>query len=518
MTTPDKNQPPLHLRVLRNTASNYIGKFLTLGTWFFLTPFILRHLGVTTYGLWTLVGSLVGYGTLLDFGIASAVTKYVAEYHARREIALARSLVATTLCLYTALGAIAIVLSIIAAPFFPALFNVPAGERATATWLLLLMGLNIGLSIPCTTPIAVIKGLQRFDLANLISTTATLTSAITTVVILLAGGGVLAMVAANIVILLATQIPTIWLVHRIAPDLRFGWRGAERRLARTVIGYSWSIFVIQVSGRVQTQTDEIVIGAFLPLSLVTPYAIARRLSEVAQNLTDQFMKVLLPLASELHAENDQARLRALFVISTRLTLALFLPIGGTIMLLARPVLGLWVGEAYTPYAYLVVILTLASLIDTSQWPAGSILSGVARQRPLAAMSVGAAAANLALSLVLVQRLGVAGVALGTLIPTVLECFFLSAPYTLRTLGVSFREAAAEILLPSLAPAAPMAAVLLLLRQVAEPTSLLQLAGIATIGVLVYAVGYLLVGARSFEREVSQSLVRIMSRRLKEARR
>src|SRR6187549_4061724 len=86
-------------RALRNTASNYIGKVLTLGIFFFLTPFILHQLGPTTYGLWILIGSVVGYGALLDFGIASAVTKYVAEYRARGEVANAQSLVATTLWL-----------------------------------------------------------------------------------------------------------------------------------------------------------------------------------------------------------------------------------------------------------------------------------------------------------------------------------------------------------------------------------------------------------------------------------
>src|SRR5690349_3924103 len=111
-------------RVLRNTASNYIGKVLTLGIFFFLTPFILHRLGPTTYGLWTLVGSIVGYGALLDFGIASAVTKYVAEYRARGEVTNAQSLVTTTLWLYALLGGAAIALSLIAAPFFPHLFTI----------------------------------------------------------------------------------------------------------------------------------------------------------------------------------------------------------------------------------------------------------------------------------------------------------------------------------------------------------------------------------------------------------
>jgi O-antigen/teichoic acid export membrane protein len=493
-------------RALRNTASNYIGKVLTLGIFFFLTPFILHQLGPTLYGLWTLIGSVVGYGALLDFGIASAVTKYVAEYRARGEVANAQSLVTTALWLYLLLGSAAIALILAVAPLFPELFNIPPDQRATAIALVALMGINIGLAIPCTTPVAVIRGLQRFDIANLLSTAAALASAGGTVAVLLLGGGVIAMVVLNILILLAMQIPSIWAINRIAPELRFGRGRASRKLVRGVISYSWSIFVIQASSRIHTQTDEIVIGAFLLLSAVTPYAIARKLSEVAQTLTDQFMKVLLPLASELHAGNDQARLRMLYTTSTRLTLAIFLPIAATIIVLARMILTVWVGPEYASYTTLVSILTLASLIDTSQWPASSILSGMALQRRLAVISIGSALLNLALSLLLVRSLGVIGVALGTLIPTVIECFGLILPYTLRTLGVGWRQVIAEIVVPAIAPLAPMILVLYALREVAAPASFWALLFVAAVGCAVYAAGYLSIAAMPFERQFCRAVL------------
>jgi O-antigen/teichoic acid export membrane protein len=119
-------------RVMRNTVSNYIGKFLALGTWFFLTPFLLAQLGNQLYGLWVLVGSIVAYGSLLDFGIAGAMIKYVAEYRARGEHAQLNRLVATALRIYMTLGLLAIGLALLIAPFFPDLFNVPADQLVTA--------------------------------------------------------------------------------------------------------------------------------------------------------------------------------------------------------------------------------------------------------------------------------------------------------------------------------------------------------------------------------------------------
>jgi O-antigen/teichoic acid export membrane protein len=498
-------------RVLRSTAGNFIGKLITLGAGFLLTPFILHQLGAIHYGLWALVGSVVAYGSLLDLGIAGAVIKYVAEYRVTGEHDQAHSLVATALRLYSLLGLIAVALSAALAPIFPHLFNVLPHERAMVTALVLLSGISVGISIPCTLTTAVLRGLQRFDLVNLISSIGTLLSLMAIVAVLLLGGGILGVVAVNIPVTLAMQVVSIRFINRTAPELRFGWRGAKRPWVRTILSFSASLFVIDLATRLQTKTDEMVIGAFLPISSITPYSLARRLSEIAQILADQFMKVLLPLASELHAEDDRSRLRSLYIVSTRLTLALFLPVGCVLVILARAILSVWVGEAYTEHAHLVAILTLASLIVTSQWPAGSILQGMAKHRLLAVTSTCSALANLALSIGLLHPFGLMGVALGTLIPTAAECLGFVLPYAMRVIGVSAAEAFKEIFLPALLPAIPLAILLYVLQQVIEPSSLLSIMVIAGSGVLVYMLGYFSVGASQVERQTYCRLALSMMR-------
>jgi len=505
VTDPAKDAVIRH-RVLQSTAFNFVGKFIALGAGFLLTPFILRQLDAGHYGLWVLVGSVVAYGSLLDLGIAGAVVKYIAEHRARGEDERAHNVVATALSLYCFLGLIAVALSAIFAPIFLNLFDVLPDQRAMATALVLLSGITVGISIPCTLTMAVLRGLQRFDLVNLISSTGALLSLAAVVVVLLLGGGVVSIVAVNIPVILATQVVSVGIIRRIAPELRFGWRGAKRSLVRPILSFSSSLFVIDMATRLQTKTDEIVIGVFLPVSSITPYSLARRLSEIAQILTDQFMKVLLPLASELHAENDRTRLRSLYVTGTRLTLAFFLPVGCTLIILARPILTVWVGAAYADYAHLVTILTLASLIDTSQWPAGSILQGIAKHRPLAVMATCAGIANLALSIALIHPLGLTGVALGTLIPTTVVCLGFALPYSVKVIGVTKTQVIKEIFLPVLLPAIPTAIWLYVLQHAIEPSSPFLIIVVAGTGLLVYLVGYLKWGASEVERQTCRSAV------------
>ena len=49
---------------------------------FVYTPIMLRLLGQSEYGLYSLANSVVGYLSLLSFGLGSTIVRYVAKYRA----------------------------------------------------------------------------------------------------------------------------------------------------------------------------------------------------------------------------------------------------------------------------------------------------------------------------------------------------------------------------------------------------------------------------------------------------
>lgn len=493
-------------RILRSAATSYVGRIVTMVTWLLLTPFLLHQLGPSQYGLWVLIGSVVGYGALLDLGLGGAIVKYVAQHSARGERSQAEQTVATTLSLHIGMGVITLVLGLLLAAVFPMVFAVPPEDSETSRWVVVIMSATVAVWLPCTTAQAVLRGLQRYDLSNVVDTVGALISAAATVGVLLVGGGLPGMVAVNVPITLLMQLLALRLLRHEMPEFRFGWKGADLTVARKVLSFSWSVFVARVANMVQTRTDEVVIGLFLPISSIAPYSVARKLAEAAQMLTDQLIKTLLPLASELDAERDDVRLRALFLTGTRLTLAIFIPIGGTLMLLAGPILGAWIGADYAQYGHLVVVLGVACLIATSQWPVSTILQGMNRHRPLSAIAIGAAIANLSLSVVLVGPFGLTGVAFGTLIPTVATSFGLVVPYAIRMVGVTFIDLCRQVVLPVLLPAGPAAALILGLGHLGKLDSLPILVVTAVSGILVYGLGYLIVGASPFERDAYRQLL------------
>jgi O-antigen/teichoic acid export membrane protein len=58
---------------IRNVAAYYGGTIAEAGVFFLLTPFLLRRLGLTAFGLWWLAVSLADWLQLCDFGLREAV-------------------------------------------------------------------------------------------------------------------------------------------------------------------------------------------------------------------------------------------------------------------------------------------------------------------------------------------------------------------------------------------------------------------------------------------------------------
>ncbi|HEX6979283.1 MAG TPA: oligosaccharide flippase family protein [Alphaproteobacteria bacterium] len=477
-------------QVLIATAGNAAGKLVTVVLAFLLMPFLLHRLGELQYGLWILVGSTLAYVALLDLGIADAVTKYVAEHRARGEHARTNEVIAAAFRLYAVLGALALMLSAAFAPIFPGLFAIPASVHATAEVLVLLVGVQVAISIPCAVFAAILRGLQRFGVLNAVGVFGQLVSAAAIVWIVSRGGGLVEIAMASVLVSVGVHGLTAWCVRRLAPELRFGWRGARRGIVRKVVTFSSSMFAMQAASLVQMKAPEIVIGAFLSAGTVAPYAVARRLGLLPQVISDQFLKILVPLASQLDAEKDLRRLRSLYLVASRLTLVVLVLVAGPLVALAGPTLTVWIGPDYAVHAPLVVILTLAIAIETSQWPGMLILRGMARHHHLAVATIGMAVANLALSLLLVRPYGAVGVAVGTLVPIVAVCLGFVLPYTNRMLGVGARDVIRQILLPALLPAVPMAALLHVSGWVVETHAFVSLLATAAAGAAVYMAGYL----------------------------
>ena len=67
------------VKLIRGSAVKITNFVLSIAISFYLMPFLIRSLGDSTYGIWTLVGEFLGYYGLMDIGLSSAVSRFISR-------------------------------------------------------------------------------------------------------------------------------------------------------------------------------------------------------------------------------------------------------------------------------------------------------------------------------------------------------------------------------------------------------------------------------------------------------
>jgi O-antigen/teichoic acid export membrane protein len=447
------------VRVLRNVVTNYLRFFVGGLLGFLITPVMVHLLGDGDYGLWITVFSFTGYFGLIDQGIRPSLVRYVSRDHARGDTdGLSRS-INSALALFAAAGVITLLVTLVVASQFHHWFTVEPSHRHLVFEVVLIAGASVALGFPLGVFGAVLSGLQRYDLGNAVGVGIGILRAIAFVVVLRMGGGLLALAWASLVMNLLGHTLSLVLAVRLMPGLRFGPRWIDRGSLRAIGGYSSFAFLGALASSIAFQTDALVITAFLSASAVTPFALAAGLVENVRSLVYSATFVLSPTASEMETRGETGKLHGMLLAGAKYSVLLSWPVLFGLLVFGESFLVTWVGAKYatsTPWSrvfspgsanvsagQLLVLLAVPTMLSLPQSTASALLFGVSRHKGVVALSLFNALLNLALSVWWVHPFGLAGVALGTLVPLALVSGIATAVYACAALEMPFGRYAWE---------------------------------------------------------------------------
>lgn len=476
-------------RVLtRNIFSNWAGLAVNVGIGFFMMPFLVSRLGDTLYGIWMLVASLVGYGSLLDFGVRSSIVKYVSQHHAIGDQEALHRLFATTLAIYAAIGMIVLALTTGVALFLSDLFRIPSELVDDAQFVLVIVGFNLALKFPIGVFEGFVTGLQRYEIANAISIGGSLLRAGITVILLLQGYKLLALATVGLLgdILMGGVMVSacIWLL----PWLSIRKRYLSRKVFREVYAFGMWSSLIAMASRVLYDSDSILIGILLPAAAITHFAVANNLVRYLRQLALGFGNVFTPAASDLNARSERERLANLVIHGTRYAMSIILPAAIFVAVIGQEFLALWIGPRYAVESSAVLItLALSQAASMALFPAGAMLYGLNRHQYLAYILLVQAIFKVSLTTILLPSYGVLGAAIGTAIPELVASIVVVPLLIVRCVGLSIRRYFHEAFLPPIACVMPAALVMFALKMVIAPESWMLLIVEIMVGLSLYGV-------------------------------
>ncbi len=423
--------------ILRNVFSNWVNYGVDIVVAFFLFPILVRGLGDSDYGIWTLIASLTGYLGLLDFGVRGAVIRYVARFHAETVHQRSGRVASTALAIFSTAGALALATSTFLALLVDQIFQVPVAQRTTAQYLVILGGANVAASLVSGVFGGILVGLQRFDLQSGLGVGITGLRALAIVLALKIGYGLLTLASIQLAFSVVGGLANMWLSFLIYPELRQHFGRPDWEHVRLIFSFSLYSFLIHIGARLIYYTDTLVVGMFLPVSFVTFYAIGGSLIEYSRGLLSGVSSTIAPAASALEAQRHKEPLQQLFLQSIQLVMLVAFPICVAFLTCGGTFIGLWMGPQYVESSgQVLIVLALTMLLSAAKHPAMSIVLGLGRHKPVVPVLLAEGLANLALSVALVQTMGIIGVAWGTAIPAIVLNMTFLPWYMRRVLDIS----------------------------------------------------------------------------------
>jgi len=507
----------LTIQALKNIMSSWGGLAINIAIGFFLSPFILHHLGDEAFGLWILIFSLTGYYGIFDFGIRSSLVRYVSKFQATGDKDQLARLVNTSLFTYTCVGLLLLIPTTLGAFYVGQLFHVPPTFLRDARLLFLMVGYSLALGFPLGVSGGILEGLQRFYLMNWTNIMGTVVRAILIIYALQHGLGLLSVALITVTLPLITSALRAVIAQRLLP-IPYGWKYVDRNSLRQVANYGSVTFMIIVAARLRFKSDAVIIGSFLSAAAITHFSIGARLVDYAGEVVSSLAQIFTPMSSHFHATGDFNQLRRIFITGNRACALVMFPMTVALVIMGKSVIEAWMGARYVTSYTVLLILLIPSTVYQAQSTSNRMLFGMSLHKALAYVVLMEGIANLILSIVLVRPLGIVGDAIGTAIPLLCTALFFLPRHMCRHLGIPIRKFVFECYFYPTVLCAPMILVLILMQHKFYAHRYPQLILNLTAGIAAYGIGvaWFILTRESFGIQLKARFSRFVSGQVGEA--
>ncbi len=343
-------------------ALNYAVLILNTIVSLVYTPYMLRMMGQSEYGLYSLVASVIAYLTVLDLGLGNAVVRYTAKYRAEGKYEEQYRMFGMFLILYIGIGCLALLGGL------ALYFNVDSmfGDTMTSTELdharimMIILVFNLAFTFPMSIFGSIMNAYERFVFPKIINIIRIVLNTVIMVVLLSMGYKAIAMVIVQTVFNFTTLIINFFYCRKeLKIKILFG-KFHYGFLSEVAI-YSFWIFLNAIMDRIYWSTGQFVLGAVSGTVAVSIYAIAIHLQGMYLQFSTAISNVFLPKVTGMVAKEDNRKqISDLFIRTGRIQNIIMSIILFGFIVFGKQFVSIWVGENYSD-AYLMTIMFFLSL-------------------------------------------------------------------------------------------------------------------------------------------------------------
>lgn len=404
---------------------SYVALFLNIVIGLLYTPWMINTIGKADYGLYTLAMSVISL-FVFDFGLGSAITRFVSKYLAEGRQDKVDNLLGLVFKLYL-LGDLIILLGLLVLYIF--LSDIYQGltleEMEKFKVIFIIASMFCVISFPFIPLNGIIISYERFiqlkscDLIHKCIIVALMTAC------LLMGGGLFSLVIVNsvagiIIILFKLAVLGKTRINAIQ------WRYWDKVVLKSVLSFSVWVTVIQLAQRCIFNIAPSILAAFATSTAITILGIAICLEGYTYSFASAINGMFLPRVSRMVAKNNREEILKLMIRIGRIQIYIIGLMCVGFICVGREFIQIWLGDGYGDVYVCSLLIILPSFLQLPQEIGNTTVVAEGKVKLQAYAFMLMAAINLLLSYPMTKYYGVVGL-----------CASIMIAYIVRTIMMDY---------------------------------------------------------------------------------
>ena len=339
---------------------SYILIALNAFTGFFLSPFMLKCLGESEYGVYKAIASMTATISVMELGLGGTMQRYIAKYVAEKDKKSANNFSAMGMIESGVLNAAIIVVGIALYTTVDRVFGgkFSATELAHAKQIYWVLLLNVVLHLFENTLFGIIAGYNRFVFSNTLKIGLILLRVILYIVFLPITKNAMTLVLLILTLEAVTVVSELlYLYLKLEHRIRLTeWNGG---IFKESFIYALSLFAQTLAIQFNGNIDNVVIGAFIGTTAVAVYSFAIMIFNMYENCATAISGVMLPtVIQQVQTGKSNRELEETVIRSGRIQWMVLGAILVGFICCGKEFFALWLGAGYEDCWLLSVILLI----------------------------------------------------------------------------------------------------------------------------------------------------------------
>lgn len=389
---------------------SYISVFLSIAITFFYTPWMIRQIGVSDYGLYSLAITFIAY-FVMDFGMSGTVTRFIAKYRAEGNEKKVGNLLGLIFKVYFAIDVVIFLVLLVVGFFLSGIFQGLTPEEIEKLKVLFAIAALFSVLTFVFKPMhGAMMAYEYFVETKLIDMAQKVGTVLLIVIALLIGMGVYALVLINGAVALFTSL-LLYVVFRRKSKLKINFDYFDKPEMKALLDFSVWVFLITMAQRFRLTFMPSLLGMLADSTQISIFSLGMSIEGMVWVLSSALNGLFLPKVSRLSHQGDAKAITELMIRVGRIQFYIISLIFFGFVILGQDFLHLWVGDKFHNTYFVVLLLIGTNLVSLTQHVASDLVYAENKVRYTATLTFVASGIALLGSIFLAPILGAVGCAL-----------------------------------------------------------------------------------------------------------